>query len=428
MSTVIENPRGSCVLGGVNNVLNALHKFVPIYHAGPGCAMQNSAGEGGQAGLRGPIYATSVTAPCTNMLEKEVIFGGEDRLREEIDGALEVIDAEAYFILAGCTAGIIGDDIESISEEYRKSGHRVYPVTTPGFVGNSLLGYEAIWEVFLDYIVKRDIVKNPKLVNILGVVPYHDPHWQGTLEELTRILRRLGLEVNSFCTEHQGFAALEHSAAAALNLIVSPYLLKNAAERYETEFGVPSLRISGLPVGAGDTSEFVRQISAALSLDRALTERVIYDEEEYLYTILEASVGAISWKRFAVVAESAYAIGLTRFLANDLSLKPELTIITEPIFRPSDREHIEKRIKSLDYAVSPEVFFESDSYGIRKLLRANGNITYLVGSSVEEEIAQHLKIQMLVCAYPLADRLVLRKTYAGYRGALTLVEDLFNNL
>jgi nitrogenase molybdenum-iron protein beta chain len=428
MSIIVENPRGACVLGGVNNVLNAIHKFVPIYHAGPGCAMQNQAAEGGQAGLRGPIYATGVTAPCTNMLENEVVFGGEDRLRDEIDGALEVMDADALFVLTGCTAGIIGDDIQRVAEEYRRQGHRVYPVITPGFAGNSLLGYEAIWAVFLDHIVRQSPAKRPELVNILGVVPYHDPHWQGTLEELTRILRRLGLAVNTFYTENQGFETLAHSSEAALNLIVSPYLLKDAGARYEAEFGVPSLRIPGLPVGAGDTSALIRRVAAALSLDDALTERVIREEEAYLYTILEASVGAISWKRFAVVAESAYAIGLTRFLANDLSLKPELTVVTEPIFRPSDRKNIESSIKTLDYADPPEVFFETDNYEIREILKANENITYLIGSSVEEEIAQQMKIQMLVGVYPLTDRLVLHKTYAGYRGALTLVEDLFNNL
>jgi nitrogenase molybdenum-iron protein beta chain len=428
MSNVIENPRGSCVLGGVNSVLNALHKFVPIYHAGPGCAMQNAAAEGGQAGLRGPIYATSVTAPCTNMLESEVIFGGENRLRDEIDGALEVMDADAFFVLTGCTSGIIGDDIESITVEYRQKGHRVFPVTTPGFAGNSLLGYEAIWDVFLDYIVKKDAPKNPKLVNILGVVPYHDPHWQGTLEELTRILRRIGLEVNTFCTEKQGFETLKNSSAAALNLIISPYLLRNTAERYATEFGVPYLRFPGLPVGAGDTSRFVQQTGAAMKLNETFVERVINEEEEYLYTVLEASAGAIAWKRFAVVAESAYAVGLTRFLANDLSLKPELTIVTEPVFREADRETIERNIRTLDYVTVPEIHFESDNYKIQKILSANQDITYIVGSSVEEEIAQKLSLQILVGVYPLADKLVLRKTYAGYHGALSLVEDLFNNL
>jgi nitrogenase molybdenum-iron protein beta chain len=390
--------------------------------------MQNSAAEGGQSGLRGPIYATGVTGPCTNMLEKEVIFGGEDRLREEIDGALEVIDADAYFVLTGCTAGIIGDDIKNITDEYRKRGHRVYAVTTPGFAGNSLLGYEEIWGVFLDHIVKPAAVKNPRLVNILGVVPYHDPHWQGTLEELSRIFRRIGLEVNTFHTEHQGFETLENSSAAALNIIVSPYLLKNAAERYEEEFGVPSLRVPGLPIGAGDTSPLLRKVAELLGIDKELVERVIYEEEEYVYAMFEAAAGAISWKRFAVVAEASYAVGLTRFLANDFSLKPELTIVTDPIFRPEDKARIEDRIKSLDYTTVPEVFFEGDGYEIRKLVRANKNVTYLVGSTTEEEIAQELRLQSLICAYPLADKLVLRKTYAGYHGALTLVEDLFNNL
>ena len=45
------------------------------------------------------------------MLEKDVVFGAEDKLRSTIDGAIEIIDADAYFVLVGCTAGIIGEDV-----------------------------------------------------------------------------------------------------------------------------------------------------------------------------------------------------------------------------------------------------------------------------------------------------------------------------
>lgn len=45
------------------------------------------------------------------MLEKEVVFGGTDKLRTTILGAIDIIDADAYFVLTGCTAGIIGEYI-----------------------------------------------------------------------------------------------------------------------------------------------------------------------------------------------------------------------------------------------------------------------------------------------------------------------------
>ncbi|MDR2808621.1 MAG: nitrogenase molybdenum-iron protein, alpha and beta chain [Spirochaetaceae bacterium] len=428
MSVVTENPRGTCVLGGINNVLSALYKVCPIYHSGPGCCMQTSAGEAGQAGLRGPYYLSGVSTPCSNMLEREVIFGGADKLRDEIEGALEIIDAEAYFVLTGCTAGIIGDDLSSITREYSNRGLPVYPITTPGFAGNSLLGYEVVFQTFLDEIVEEKLPRQPDVVNLLGIIPYHDPHWTGTLEELTRIFRRLGLRVNTFFTEDQGMKEIRNSSSAALNIIVNPWLLKGVALQYEKRFNVPFLRFPGLPIGVTETTRLVKQTAEFLGLDKSKVEKVIHEEESYVYHFMESIIGGLSWKQFAVVGDAATAVGMTRFLANDYSFTPVLTIVTDPIYREEDRQRITDQITDLEYARPPALFFESDHYQIMQKLREYDQITLLVGSSLEQEIAIERNIQCHVMSFPVSDRLVLNRTYSGYRGCLTLVEDLFNNL
>lgn len=50
-----------------------------------------------------------------------------------------------YFVLTGCTAGIIGDDIVSVTNEFSENGIPVYPIEPPGFAGDSNLGYEIVW-------------------------------------------------------------------------------------------------------------------------------------------------------------------------------------------------------------------------------------------------------------------------------------------
>ena len=42
MSQVTENPKGGCVLAGINSVLGAIDRVCPIYHSGPGCCMQTA--------------------------------------------------------------------------------------------------------------------------------------------------------------------------------------------------------------------------------------------------------------------------------------------------------------------------------------------------------------------------------------------------
>ncbi|WP_254905224.1 nitrogenase component 1 [Clostridium tyrobutyricum] len=59
-------------------------------HSGPGCAekLERDFGSSG--------YFSSHIFPCTNMSEKEVIFGGERKLKETIENALKVVDADFY--------------------------------------------------------------------------------------------------------------------------------------------------------------------------------------------------------------------------------------------------------------------------------------------------------------------------------------------
>lgn len=428
MSVVTESPRGTCVLGGINAVLSAVNKVCPIFHSGPGCCMQTSAGEAGQAGGKQPHFLSSVSLPSSNMLEREVVFGGVDKLRSTIEGAVEIIDADAYFVLTGCTAGIIGDDIKSVTSEFLERGIKVYPIETPGFAGENYLGYETAFQTFLTYIVEENLPKQANLVNLFGIVPYHDPFWSGNLEELSRILKKLGLRVNTFFTEHQGIETIQSSSAAALNIIVNPWLLKGAAKEYEERFGVPSLRIPGLPIGATDTSAFIKKVGEALHLDQESVESVIAEEEDYVYSYLETAIGALSWKKFAVVGDANTAIGVTRFLANDYSFSPVITIITDPMFREEDKERIANQIQNLEYASPPELIFETDQFNIFKALKENDEITLLIGSTNEREIALAKDIQCSVISFPITDRLIFNRTYVGYKGSLTFLEDLYDNL
>lgn len=428
MSQIMENPKGGCVLAGINAVLGAIDKVCPIYHSGPGCCMQTTAADQGQSGHKSSCFVSSVSIPSSNMLEKEVVFGGTKKLKTTIQGAIDIIDADAYFVLTGCTAGIIGDDIVSVTNEFVDQGYPVYPIETPGFAGDSNLGYEIIWNTLIDQVIEKDVKKDEKLVNIFGIVPYHDPFWSGSLEEIDRILSKLGLKVNTFFTKHQNIEDIKNCSAAALNIIVNPWLFKGPAKKFEDKFGVKSIRIPGLFVGATDTTAFVRAVAEALELDQTIVEKVIAEEEDYVYRYLGQAIGVVSWKRFAVVADANNAVGFTRYLANDYSFTPVLVIISEPIFRQEDKERIISKIQDLEYATPPKVLFLTDQYEINKAIREEENeITLLVGSSNEREIALEKDIQFILGAFPMNERLIFNRTYAGYRGSLTFTEDIYDN-
>lgn len=427
MSSIVENPRGGCVLSGINSNLASINRVCPIYHSGPGCCMQTTASEQEMSGKKTSGFMADVALPCSNMLEKEVVFGGIPKLETTVQGAIDIIDADAYFILTGCTAGIIGDDVENVAERFRDRGYPVYAIDTPGFYGDSNMGYEVTWNNLIDQVIEPH-EKEDNLVNIFGIVPFHDPMWSGNLEEIARILKKLGLRVNTFYTEHQGIEHVKNSSAAALNIIINPWLFNGPAKKYEEKFGVPSVRIPGIPVGATDTTKFIRTVADVLHLNKDIVENVIKEEEDYVYSYLEQAIGRVSWKKFAVVGDSSAAIGITRYLANDYSFTPKYVIVSEQLYRSGDKERVLKQLTELEYAKPPKIYFAADQFEIDKIIRENKDVTLIVGSSNDREAASYIDAQFLEATFPVTNRLFFNRAIAGYRGSLTLTEDLYDNL
>ncbi len=428
MANIVDNPRGGCLLAGLNSNLVAIEGVCPIFHSGPGCCMQTSAAEQGLSGnkIAGRMSGNSLV--CTNMQEKDVVFGGVRKLASTVQGAIDVVDADIYFIVVGCSGGIIGDDVESVAEQFRKNGQPVYAIESPGFLGDSNQGYEEVWNTFLNQIIEqRD--KQEKLVNLFGIIPYHDPFWSGNIEELARLLNRLGLTVNTFYTNHQNMENIKNSSAAALNIIVHPWLFESQAKKFESMFGVPYVRIPGLPIGATDTTKFLKTVAEKLQLDGALVDEVIKEEEDYVYGFLEQIVGTRSWQRFAIVGDASSVIGMTKYLTNDLSMTPKYVVVYDELKTEKEKEKIKQQIERLEYVEGPEVIFAYNQFEINQIIKAHEEVSVIIGSANEKEAVSYLEdVSFLEETFPVTGRLLLNRALAGYKGSLSFTEDLFDVL
>ena len=52
------------------------------------------------------------------------------------------------------------------------------------------------------------------------------------------------------------------------------------------------------------------------------------------------------------------------------------------------------------------------------------DVQLILASSLEREVAVELDVPFLALSFPLDDRIVLDRGYAGYRGATALLEDI----
>lgn len=427
LATVAEAPRYSCSLGGAYMCTLATFGSVPILHSGPGCVLAQNFGQNFAAGLNGAGPHGNTSSPCSCLVDEHVVFGGEDKLRTLIASTIEVVKGNLFVVISGCVPALIGDDVGGVVSGFRSGKHPVIHVNTAGFLGNSYHGYHAFFGAVIDQLLTPR-PRQTGLVNLLGVVPYQHVFWKGNLTTIKNLLERLGLEVNIIFTEDNGLEALRKIPAAELNLVLSPWCGVGTAQSLETKFGTPYLQLPTVPVGPKDTSQFLRLVSERLGLEKSRVEALIQEEEHKTYRFMEYAADmvmiALPHAYAALVGDASTVIGLTRYVSNELSWLPEVVVVTDDPPEES-RKAIERYLtEDLESVVKPTVIFEHDSHKIRLQLRKH-SVQIVLASSLEKHIAtDELEAMQLSVSFPIYDRLIVDRTYAGYRGGIALMEDV----
>ncbi len=425
MSKILDQPRYKCALGGIQTI-HAITRTIPILHSGPGCAAKVSENVGGSGYFSPHIF------PCTDLSEKEVVFGGEKKLQSTIENALQVIDADLFIVITGCTPEIVGDDAGEISKKFAEIGKPVIFASTPGFKGNNYRGHEWVIEAIIEQYLKPADKIEKGLVNIWAGVPQHDPFWLGNLRALEKLVAKLGLKPNTIFGNKRGLENIDKITSAEFNLLVSPWVDLDNVKLLESKFGTPFLHYPVLPIGAVESGKFLRKVGEFAKIDEEKIENIVKEEEDDYYYYIERFADVLletrsMSKRFAVVSDSQYSLALTKFFVNDLGLIPTKQYITDDA-PEKYRDSIKAEFKELNDNIKAEVAFETDGYVIREEIKKEDffGIPFIVGSSWENRLAKELDGHYLNISWPIKERLIVNSTYVGYEGALKLIEDIYS--
>ncbi|MCR5742912.1 MAG: hydrogenase [Lachnospiraceae bacterium] len=424
MAKLLDKQRYKCALGAMQTV-QAIERALPILHSGPGCAQKLSESVGSSGYFSPNIF------PCTSINEKDVVFGGVKKLNSTIENALKVIDADLYVVLTGCIPEIVGDDSGEVVSRYEDADKPVIYAPTAGFKGNNYKGHEQIINAIVDQYLEKSDTKQKGLVNIWADVPYQDLFWLGNLRELEKLVSELGLTPNTIFGYRRGIENIKKIPKAEFNLLVSPWVGLSCVKKMERKFGTPYLHYPTLPIGATETSKFLREVGRFAGVDDAKVEALIKEHEDYYYYLIERYAdlfleNRVINKQFSVVADAQYALGITKFLANDLGLIPAKQFIVDDT--PANyRDKIEEEFKKLNYGVEASVSFETDGYRIHEEIRNHDYHGYplVLGGYYEKEVTEQLKGNFLNVAYPVQDKVVLDDSYVGYTGGIRLIEDIY---
>lgn len=387
---------------------------------------------------QGEAYAGGNQVPSTNTDESNVVFGGERDLRSEIEGALKVMKGDLFVVLSGCTAGIIGDNVEEIAKDYASQGLPLVGTDTPGFKGNAYSGHEAVVKAIINQFVgnvKPQVEKG--LVNVFADVPAQNPFWRGDFEQLKKLIEKLGLKVNIlFGTSSKGISEWKNIPNAEFNILVSPWVGLDIVESLKQKYGTPYLHYPILPVGAVQSSHFLRTIADFAGIPNELVDEVIKKEEERYYEFFVDTADFFStlqnnlpYELYAS-GDSLTIFGVIKYLENEVGYIPNAVFVTD---NPNQKN--ENNLRELFKKEFPEyadkLFFEIDSEKIAENVipeLQKTNRALVLGSDWEKLYTKQSGNLFQYISAPIHQQLIISKSYVGYEGGLRLLEDIYNTL
>ena len=227
----------SCLSGCALNALAAIRNVAVVYHAPAGCTAMasNDAVKFGQIAARVNKTTNSVFV-CTDLNEKDTVFGATKDLEAIIRHTYEAYKPDAIFVSTSCVSGVTGEDVDGVASDLDKElPIPVIPVHCEGFKSR-------IWASgfdISDHAVLQGIVQPPKqkrrTINIKNF-------YESARPQITKIFNEVSdAEPHShYC--HSTIEELSHLSEALATVCICGTLGTYLGNALEEKYGVPYVR------------------------------------------------------------------------------------------------------------------------------------------------------------------------------------------
>ncbi|OLN30494.1 nitrogenase iron-molybdenum cofactor biosynthesis protein NifE [Desulfosporosinus metallidurans] len=262
-----EGAERSCAYDGARVVLMPITDAAHLVHGPIACA-GNSWDNRGARSSGSQLFRRGLT---TDIMENDVIYGGENKLKESIMEIAVRHNPKAIFVYATCVSSLIGDDVDKVCKEAEAElTIRVIPVNCPGFLGDKNIGNRIAGEVLFERVIgtgEGSDEKIPLAINLIGEYNIAGDLW-GVIPDL----KNLGITLQTAITGDAKFDDLRSAHRASLNVLICSKSLTNLVRKMEIRYGIPFME--GSFYGIHDTSETLINIAKALG-DPDLLERTL---------------------------------------------------------------------------------------------------------------------------------------------------------
>jgi len=252
--------RGCCYAGCKGVVLGPTRDIINITHGPIGCGFYSWLTRRNQTDAGASPDGHNFMPYCfsTDMHEKEIVFGGEKKLKQAIQEAYDNFHPKAIAVFSTCPVGLIGDDVHAVSREMKeKLGINVFGFSCEGYKGVSQSAGHHIANngIFTHVIGNDDTVREGEFkINLLG-----EYNIGGDAFEIERIFEKCGITLISTFSGNSSIDQFANAHTADLNLIMCHRSINYVAEMMEKKFGVPWIKVNF--IGAQATAKSLRKIA-----------------------------------------------------------------------------------------------------------------------------------------------------------------------
>jgi nitrogenase molybdenum-iron protein beta chain len=385
-----------------------------------GCAVQNYLSNKNSGLLSANICGFEL--PSTNVMEKQVIFGGGSRLREQLKNTVKVLKGKLYVTLGSCESAMVGDDVAGMAREAREEGRPVVASDIAGFHGAVHHGYARVFKDLINSVGETSLKANDTdapIINVFGVIPKNDIFFKGDIMEIRRVLEGIGLTVNAFFGYADGAAEIARIKNAALSVSFSKwgaYVADAAAQAH----GTPALKLPSIPMGYAAVEAFLMEVAKRTGVSDETADRFLRKEKEKCEYFANCAANEIldvaAGKTVVIVGDESAALRYGGFITETFGADIKATVITDRFLDEGGE---------IDASGLGVVRFSSDQEEIAEIIKDSG-ADIALGSSLEREAAESINAAELIISYPSDGGAILSKTHAGIEGAFTFTEDFLS--
>jgi len=268
----IISQRGCCYAGCKGVVMGPTRDIINLTHGPIGCGFYSWLTRRNQTDPSTTPDHHNFMTYCfsTDMQEREIIFGGEKKLRAAIQEAYDIFKPKMISVFSTCPVGLIGDDVHSVTREMQeKLGITIFGFSCEGYKGVSQsAGHHVANNGLFKHVIGLDdtVQEGEYKINLLG-----EYNIGGDGFEIDRILDACGIRIISTFSGNSSVDHFSNSHTADLNLVMCHRSINYVADMMEEKFGIPWMKINFL--GVEETSKSLRKIAQYYG-DQKLMDRV----------------------------------------------------------------------------------------------------------------------------------------------------------